>query len=411
MRSQVRDTRFYYDLDLAAASLERVWPDSDTDNEDYSADRLYSRGTLYHQSKSMGFLNLIPRAGVTFTHYSKTRETQTSVETNTVWATNTTVSVSGETNTVVSSSYETNNLSTTVEGSGKLRNSLELGLEASFKAFKTWGFEDPRRHVVEPYANYTFVPEPSVLPESLYQFDSIDQLNEIHQVQIGLRNKLQGKRKRKLTDRIDADEEDVAEITSRFGTTVNDRRVEKEEGEVIGAGESAPFDIIDADVYTIVNLDTEEDEDAIDSLYFDAELTPGRSFAIDFDGRYSVSDSQIATFNSRMTFYGTEIWALGLEHRFTRDESSLFSANLTVSPTINWTFNTYGRYEFELSRIEEYGGYIQRNYDCMVVRFGANLLPGYERSDGTERDDELRFLLELWLTAFPEYSLSGRHKR
>ena len=71
----------------------------------------------------------------------------------------------------------------------------------------------------------------------------------------------------------------------------------------------------------------------------------------------------------------------------------------------------YGRQEFAESRLEEIGGYAQRNLDCIATRLGASFLPGYTRTDGTEREDEYRILLEVWLTAFPETKLGGRHKQ
>jgi len=51
---------------------------------------------------------------------------------------------------------------------------------------------------------------------------------------------------------------------------------------------------------------------------------------------------------------------------------------------------------------------VQRNLDCMCIRTGYEVLPGYTRSDGSEQDDEWRVRVEMWLTAFPESILGGK---
>ncbi len=93
----------------------------------------------------------------------------------------------------------TNNIENSVDAGAEFRNVFGIGTEVSFKAFKQWGNDaKPRRHVLEPYANYTFVAEPDVLPQNIYEFDSIDSINEYHQIRIGARNKLQKKVRRKI---------------------------------------------------------------------------------------------------------------------------------------------------------------------------------------------------------------------
>ena len=102
-----------------------------------------------------------------------------------------------------------------------------------------------------------------------------------------------------------------------------------------------------------------------------------------------------------------DLWRIGIEHRYRDSESNLLAADATFYPNQKWAFNIFGRYEFEESRLEEQGGYVQRKLDCLGIRVGASVLPGYTRSDGTEREDEYRVLLEVWLTAFPEVGLGS----
>lgn len=363
MRQQIGRSPLYYEGETAAAFLEKVYKASETNEEDYSVYRVDASHMLYCPGRFFGFLNMIPRAGYRGTWYSETIETITTLVTNIVPL------AEGDTNNVSGTTYETNTVSTDVERGGDFRSRFEVGLETSFKTFRTWGGEvRPRRHIVEPYAGYTFVPEPSLLRDNIYRFDSVDRLDEEHNVSFGVRNKLQTKQK------------------------------------------GHPFDLVDVDVYTRYKIERDADEEAVDNIFLDAELRPANWLAIDFDAAFDVAASSLADFNSRAVVSHRESWTADLEYRFKNEQSGLVLGNLTLFPNRNWTFNAYGRYEFEADRIEEQGGYIQRNFDCMVIRTGLSAMPGYTRSDGSEKDDEVRIIVEFWLTAFPQVTLAGRHR-
>jgi len=366
MRQQIGDSSFYYDGQTAAVNLEQVWEKNRSDRNEYSVFRVDSSHLIHRPARHFGFLNLTPRVGFRETYYSDTREIQTSLATNLVSFTNLVVDASGNTNSVVSLAAQTNTISNEIQLGADNRSYFELGFETSFKAFKVWGDEDSlRRHIVEPYANYTFVPEPSLLADRLYQFDEVDKLGEQNSVRVGVRNKLQAKR--------------------------DDR----------------PFDLVDIDISTTYNIDHAEGEHAIDTIAIDAELWPAEWFYLDFDAVFSVEESELERFNSRAEISQEELWSVYVEYRFRNESSSLVLADLTWFPSQKWTLNTYGRYEFETGRMEEQGGYVQRNFDCMVVRTGVTSIPGFTRSDGSEREDEVRFMVQFWLTAFPEASLGA----
>jgi LPS-assembly protein len=378
MRQPIGDSLFYYQGETAGAYLEKVFPEG-RDDEDYSSVRFDTKNTLYRPAKAFGFLNVTPRIGYRGTYYSDTRQTVTFTETTSTVTTNFVADGFGATNPVVTTVTESNSFDREQDAGSDYRNLFEVGLEASFKAFKAWdGPYGERRHVAEPYANYTLVPEPNLTPDKLYRFDSVDTLDEENFILFGMRNKYQKKR----TD----------------GT---------------------PFDIIDVDVYTRYLIERDEDQDAIDRVYVDAELRPVDWIEIDTDAQYDVTDGELDIFNVRSVLYFEDLWAAELEYRFRNgdpeeneedDTSSLLRHELTLYASRNWTLGAYGRYEFEDARLEEQGGYLQRNYDCLSLRLGGSVMPGYTRTDGTERDDETRVYVEFWLTAFPDSVISGRHR-
>lgn len=369
MRREIGASSLYYEGQAVASFLQQVWEESITNQEDYSVFRIDSPHMFYRPAKFFGFLNVNPRIGYRGTYYSKTLDTKTTEEIVTSLQTNAVTDARGNTSTVVAMVTETNNITTQIETGAELRSRVELGLETSFKAFKTWDRAGGGlRHIAEPYMNYTFVPEPTLLPERIYQIDGIDTFGKEHWTQFGVRNKLQTKR-----------------------------------------GEQ-PFDLVDANVYSKYKIEREEGENPIDDIYFDTEVRPSSWFQIDLDGQFDTEESEINTFNSRVTVLRPDLWTASAEYRFIVDESSLLSGTLTLSPNRNWSFEVYGRYEFEDSRLEEEWGYIRRNFDCMALKTGVGLIPGYTASDGSEEEDEWRFTIEFWLTAFPETSLSGKHR-
>lgn len=352
LRQPLADSLLYYESQTYLSNLERVYAET-SGSEEYSSARFDTAHMINYPGKYFGFLTAIPRVGARGTYYTATMQSST---------------VTNVTTDAASSLLQTNTVTTLSDGPGELRTRFEFGCETSFKAYKTWGaVADPRRHVVEPYANYTFVPEPSVTPDELYQFDSVDTLTDDHSILLGVRNKYQKK---------------------------------------IGG---MPFDLIDLNLYTVLLLDPEEEQDALSNFYFDGRLQPGTTSLATFDGYYDTDSSQLARFDARIEYNLEGWWQIGSEYHYAVDESSLISADVTFMPEHSWTWNVYGRYEAEAGRMEEEGGYIQRNMDCMSVRTRVSVLPGYTSSGGTEVDDEFRVMLEFWLRAFPEMRISAKH--
>ena len=366
-RSQLGDSAFFHESVSSAAFIEQVFKDGSS-KDDFDSFRLDSSHTLLRPDKHFGFLTLIPRVGLRGTYYSTTRELRTvaagaSVTSNIV--------VSGSvTNIGVTSVPSSNTVTRSVDGDSDFRGLVELGFETSFKAFKVWESAfGARRHIVEPFANYTLVPEPSLTPDELPQFDDIDKLGEQQTMKFGVRNKYQSRH------------------------------------------EAGPFDIIDAEVFTVYDFNAEGDEDALEDLFWDIEIQPTEHVRIDAEGQWKLSDSELEQFNLLVNYEGAELYEARAEMRYRQDDSSLFYGDITLYPQAPWSYNFYGRYEGEESRLEEMGAQVQRTYDCLAVRTGVNSLPGFTRSDGTEKDDELRFTIEFWLTAFPEMSMRTKHRQ
>jgi len=352
MRQEIGDTIFYYDGQTAASFLQKTYEEGETNKQDYSAFRIDSLHMIYYPEKYFTFLNITPRAGYRATYYSETVQTATSV------ATNTSTSTNGTTTSTVTTNK------TMIPGAADLRSMYELGLEASFKAFRTW--DDALggwRHVVEPYANYTFNPEPNLLPDNLYQFDSIDALDKEHFIKFGVRNKLQTK------------------------------------------VDGSPYDLIDFDIYSRYLFEQGSRTTAIDNVHFELKTWPAKGVNLYFDGIYDTESSVLSKLNTRLGFKSTDFCTVALEHRYSNAGSSLLYSTISLSPNAYWTFELYGRCQFETSRLEETWLYVSKKTDCLTFRTGVGLTPGYTSETGVEKQDEWRFVFQMWINAFPDMAL------
>jgi len=319
-RQPIGTSGFYYEGAASLGYLQQNWDESST-AEDYASVRGDTSHRFYYPYKLWGFLNMVPRVGYRGTWYSDG-----------------------------------------VDGGG-VRTLVELGHEVSFKAFKIWpqvgASQSAYRHIVEPYANYTYSPNYGLTPSEILQFDGVDTLGEGHFVELGVRNKLQTKRGDRATD------------------------------------------LADVDIFTYYSIERPDGEDAVEDIYLDSEFYPLAGTRLDLDGRFNVPERSLEEFNTRLWLWQDQVWSASLEQRYLKDRSRLWAATLNWKRNARWGYETFVRYEGEASRLEEYGGYVQRNYDCLSWRSGIEIRPGYARSDGSERDDEWRVMIEFWLTAFP----------
>lgn len=351
-RQQVGESGFYYESQNRLSWLEHVFPAGD-DNTDYDALRADSLHMLYYPTRHFGFLNLMPRAGYRGTFYDKTYSNKTITNTVVTTGTNGLVSVTNEVESI------------RAEDGGALRNLYEVGFETSLKAFRTWddlivmGDGDGLRHVAEPYLKHTYTPEPNVLPDELPQFDSVDSLNKRHDLLIGMRNKFQTRRDKKIVD------------------------------------------LMDANVYTTYNLDPEEDEEDFSDIFFYTQLRLVNWLPIDFDGSYDTYDSSFRTFNSQISYLMTDESSLALEYRYYRDEQNQVALEALLFPHDRWSFKGYMRWDTELDGLQEYSLLVQHKSRCLGYGLGFGHILGTD-----DEADEYRVWVQLWLNAFPSSVLN-----
>jgi len=354
------NTPLYYESQNTAGFLQHVYPAATDTNStppaNYDAFRFDTVHTIYYPTRNFDFLNIIPRVRYEGTFYS---QTHTLVNTTNLTVISTPVITPTGTNTVLTT---TNTLSQTLRDNGSgLRNLPQFGVESSFKAFKVLddgptgiGRDVGLRHVAEPYINYTYQPTPNLEPGDLPQFDAVDALDMENDIQLGMRNKLQTKRRGYVHNLVDADVYTYYRFENAPGTTNQ-------------------F----SDVYTLTRL------------------RPVDWLMLDFDASFNPYTSAFDTFNTQLALLDEDESRIAIEHRYTKDSNNLLSLELLLFPHDRWSFRLYGRYDIENSQVQEHSYLVQHKNDCLTVGVGLRRL-----------ENETMFYVQLSLSAFPQMAMN-----
>jgi lipopolysaccharide assembly outer membrane protein LptD (OstA) len=293
-RQELGATPFYYESESSAGYYRRAFAENAPTNAappglNYEA----ARADTYHQvllpETLFGWLNVTPRVGGRFTYYSE---------------------ASGPG-------------ATTDE---QYRGVFNTGAEISFKASRLWPdvqnklFEvDGFRHIIEPSANYVFVPKPSATPNQLPAFDyelpslrllpiefpdynAIDSIDSQNVIRWGLHNKLQ---------------------TKRDGQVSN---------------------LLNWDVYCDWRIEPRSDQTRFSDVYSDLNFKPRSWLALESLVRYDTAGHDWRMSYNTLTIRPNSVWSWSIGHYFLRDDISpspiaLGPGNNVFSSTIFYRLN------------------------------------------------------------------------
>ncbi len=363
-QTEIAETGIYYEGETRGGWIQREFADFSDVSPEYAGAESYdtTRFDTYHMfsypKKFLGFLQVVPRAGFRATYYGDTYRGEESIQpAYTTFATN-------ELGQTVATLHPEETITTRLPDGSGVRFYPEFGVEVSFAAYGMYEDLDgnPWRHIVEPYANYTFIPEPSLVPSELPQFDGTDKYDLTHNIRIGTRHKLQTKNL---------------------------------EGHI-----STPLDV---DVFGIIAIDGpgEDPYTGLQTIGVDGKIRPAKWFNVDFDGYFDADASEISSADARLWLFDNPLWHAYGEVNYRVDKSTLYTGGIVVSFTDAWSVNAYSRYEAEDAQLEEVGGYVQFQTDCLIFRLKGRFIPSYIRSNGVEEEDDYKVSLNTWLRAFP----------
>ncbi|MGA9779287.1 MAG: LPS-assembly protein LptD [Limisphaerales bacterium] len=313
-RQQIFDTPFYYDSESSAGYYRKIFADTNMPPElplNYSA----ARADTYHQLllpwTLFGWLNVTPHAGGRFTYYSaESGPGATDEET--------------------------------------YRKIFDTGAEASFKVSRLWAGAtnslldlDGLRHVMEPSANYEFVPRPSTLPPQLPQFDTqlpsllllpiqfpdyndIDAIGNQDVIRFGLRNTLQTKRAGQLDTLLDWN------VMLDWNLKPN----------------------------SLTNSIFLQPQKTFNDLYSDLSFKPRSWITLESQLRYDINDGALNLTFHQLTFTPNERWSWGVGHWYLRSAFLGTGENFITSTIFyrlndNWGLRSTHAFDAQSGRLQD----------------------------------------------------------
>lgn len=327
-----------------------------------TADPLFTGSTArfdtFHQlvmpETFFGWLAVVPRAGGRYTYY--TRAPNTAVETQ-------------EIKRVIGN----------------------LGTEVSFKLSRSWNDVESKtlridglRHILQPFANYSWVPTPNVRPGELFQFDTtrsvtltngevlpvtryvplefpafggIDGLDRENTVRFGLRQKLQTRR------------------------------------------DGSPRDLLEVTAWTDFHLERFNGQRDFADLFGAVEARPTEWLALNVFSRYDMQSDVLRELNTEARVASSDQWAVGLGTRYLKEDSNLVAVDVTYRLARNWVVKAYERFDMHDGQWEEQEYQLRQELHDWLINYGFRY-----RSQRTGEDEKAVFV-SVTLKAFPGTTL------
>jgi len=270
------------------------------------------------------------------------------------------------------------------------RHSAELGVEASVRGTSDWN--NGYRHVVEPYLDYSYQPTHYDTKDGkVYGYDRFDRSIEWfdqfgmdgtwlpydwHGVRPGVRNLLQTRDEKNRM-------RNVFEWDVYGGVQFDSEGPLDEEGLRMAGTKMVYSPTKKVDIKALGEWDTENDTVAYADLSAFYKLTEKFRFGGGYLGRdHRLYDYEVSP---------VEEW--------NRVKENLGYAGFTHDINETWSWSTYVRYDLRNNDLDEVGGYVQYSLDCLVFQLRTAYVNSYDRIDGTERDNDFRVAIMMWLKA------------
>ena len=349
-RQQIGVTPFYYESESSVGYYKHEF--ADNIRPDFAA----GRADTYHQvllpQQFFGWLNVTPRVGGRFTHYTETEGLG----------------------------------ATTTEAS---RGVFNTGVEMTFKVHTTqpateipWLQAKGIRHIMEPGLNYAFVPSPNRLPPTLPQFDG--ELASLRLLPIDYTD----------YNAIDSvDSQNVFRFSLR--NTVQTKRNEKIDT------------LLNWALYTDWRLKPRAGQGTFADAFSDLDFKPRDWLTLTSETRYDLDNGHIRIADHRATIAPEDHWSLALGHRYVRNDAqflggpgnNLVTAGFYYRINENYALRTRHFFEARDGRMEEQYYTVYRDFRSWV---GALTFRVRDLRNGSQ---DYTIGVTFNLKAFPRYKL------
>ncbi|MEP7248194.1 MAG: hypothetical protein ABI787_00270 [Spartobacteria bacterium] len=365
----------FYEGETSVGQLSRNFP-AGSIFEDYSAYRIDSFHQLTYPNTYFGVLAIVPRVGFRETYYSRTENLTGSLFVPDPAAPEFPLP-NPTTNSLLGPPLD--------YGGGVFRSIFNAGVEGSFKISREWEDVQTRflgldglRHIVQPFANFSYVSSPNVDPATILQFDrvqpstklnpidfpqytSIDAIDNWTIARIGVRNRLQ---------------------TRRDDLTVS---------------------WLELETYVDVNFDNPFDKTDYSNVFNKLRITPVPWATLVIESQIPLLDSGFTEVNTSVNFKPSANTVLTLGHRYLEGnplflDSSLFTIGGYWRIDDNWAVGFLEQYEANTNIVEQQRYSVYRDLTSWVASLGAII-----RNNGGVK--EYGVLLTFTLKAFPKFGL------
>jgi len=323
------DSNFYYESENSATNfIKRYDEDGDESPEESIRSDNYHR--LSYSTKLFNFLRTTPFVATRQTYYSRNRWKDTS----------------------------------------QLRSIYEYGINLSTKFYRIFDMQSNTldldlnrlRHIITPSVSFLSRHQPTISPNNLYQFDSIDDIERYNGFGLSLENKLQ-------TKRHSGDGMKTIDLARFIVSSDYTFRLKKKSLESQGVGRFS-------------------------DIKFDLELWPYSWLSIDSDLTLDHKDYDINTANLDFYLELDKKMTLGVGHRYESTDTSRtsqFTGELFYNINDEWKVKVYERFNFTKFKWEEQQYTIFKDLHSWLAEFSIN-----------KRGDEYTAWLIFRLKAFPK---------
>jgi len=247
------------------------------------------------------------------------------------------------------------------EDYGSIRGIFKSGASMSTRFFRIFDVNVDKfglninrlRHIITPSVAYRFENTPSILPEELDQFDSIDSLALKHMVNFSLENKLQ---------------------TKRNGRNVDLFRM-----------------VIDTDF----RLKEEAGRGGFDKIDVSMDFVPMDWLTFYFQSQYDTQAEYLNYANFDMYINGGTRWSLDIGKRWSRNADDQLTTSFKYSLNPKWALKSYTRFDLRNGILKEQEYTVSRDLHAWVMDINFN----ETRRQGNE------IWLVFTLKAFPDLAL------
>jgi hypothetical protein len=363
------DSGLYYESQSSAGYLVQQWAD-----QGWFTNRIYEPDTVrLHTHQKLTYpmhafddvVSIVPRAAYDYTFYSRLTDSRTN----------------------------------------EVRSLFEFGTEVSAKWFAN--YPGGYRHIFEPYLDYAIVTSPiNVKPGENFFFDRVDGPREWgdqfgldgnyparrwHGVRPGMRNTVQAKEADGSTRTVF--DWDVF-LAYRFGNGSD-------------------------------NVNTNNGS-GLRAAGWDLTWRPERDIKLRTEGLYDTEGGRLDMSDTSILYGEDRDWTFELGY-FTSDPVDPNTLNWPINPGLlgydqlrgynalrptelvrfavthrfnpYWSANLFTRYNTRDSRLDEVGGYLQYELDCLAFRLSSGYVPAFTRYDGSHRAADYRVAFFVWVKA------------